>query len=357
MALSMEVNGILYEDALNISVSRSMHNLAGFFEANATANNEELIPVKIGDAIRIFADGTSILNGFVEALEINYDSASHSIYLFGRDRTGDMFDSTVSGPKTYIAPNSFSGVLRSALDAGNMSYIGINNQATDAPDFTDGERLDAEVGQTIHSFLDAYARKLQIVMTTDENGDVLLARAGTVQSGLRLSLGGNIKSASFKKKYNNIFNKYIARSQIDPLSSDDTPAIDVVSQTGSITVDNSVRPSRIIEFNTEEDADNVTSFNRAEFEANIRRANSINYSCVVQGHSVNGSPMKINTLAFVDDAFAGISSDLLIHSIEYSYSLNSGSTTKLQMTYKDAYTLNADRDAREAARQLVGDDY
>ena len=101
---------------------------------------------------------------------------------------------------------------------------------------------------------------------------------------------------------------------------------------------------------------NWQSFNRAKFEANIRRANSVNYSCAIQGHSINGKPFKINTLAFVDDDFCNISSELLIHTIEYRYSLNQGSTSMLQMTYKDAYTLQAQQEARDAARQLVGDD-
>lgn len=356
MALSIEVNGVLYEDTLNIRVNRSMHNFMGYFEADVSANANEVLPVKEGDAVKIFADGSPILNGFIETVEVSYDATSHSIYLSGRDRTGDAFDSTVSGDKVFSAPNSLKDIIRLVLDAGNMQYIGVNEFASDIPDFADGETIEAEVGQTIINFLEPYARKLQVVMTTDENGDISLMRAGTVSSGLRLAKGRNILSASFKKKGDKVFNKYTAVSQLDPIANDEAPAGEIVSQSGSTTIDNKVRSSRVLEFNTEEDTNNEVSFNRAKFEANIRRANSVNYSCAIQGHSINGKPFKINTLAFVDDDFCNISSELLIHTIEYRYSLNQGSTSMLQMTYKDAYTLQAQQEARDAARQLVGDD-
>lgn len=357
MALELEVNGVVYDNALNIRASRSLHNLCGYFEVNSSIDPDNLLPVKAGDAIRVLADGVSVMNGYIETLEVGYDDTSHSIYIFGRDRTGDMFDSTVSGSKSFSAPASFLSIVRSVLDAGNMAHIGIVNQAIDAPDFAAGETIEAEVGQTIFGFLEPYARKLQIVMTTNGDGDVLLLRAGNTSSGLRLARGENIKSASFKKKTTDIFYKYTSRAQLDPLGFDDAPAGEVVNQTGETAVDTSARKSRVLEFNVEEDMDNSTSFNRAQFEANIRRANAVNYSCVVQGHSLNGKPFSINTLAYVDDSFCGIASDMLIHSVEYSYTLNSGSTTKLQMTYKDAFTLNAQQEAREAARQSVGDDF
>ncbi len=357
MALTIEVNGTVYEDALNIRVNRSVHNFCGYFEADTSANPEERLPIKVGDAVRIFADGVSILNGFAELVEVSYDGASHSLYIFGRDRTADAFDSTVSGDKVFKAPNSLEGILRLVLDAGNMTGIGINVLADDIDDFASGESIEAEVGQTIFNFLEPYARKQQVVMTSDENGDIILMRAGTTHSGLRLARGKNILSASFRKKNDKLFNKYIARSQVDPLANDDYPASDIVSQSGETAIDPTIRDSRIIEFNTEEEMNNDTSFNRAEFEANIRRANSVNYSCSVYGHSLNGVPFKVNELAFVDDDFCNISSDLLIHSIEYSYSLSSGSITKFQMTYKDAFTLQAQQEAREASRQTVGSDF
>lgn len=351
--LRMEVNGNVYKDAINISVTRSVNNFCGYFEASSSLNVENLLPLKLGDAITVLADEKLIFNGYIEQLQVQYDSESHEISIAGRDRVCDALDSTVTGDKVFKGPTNLKSVLRAVLDAGGMSAIGIIDEAGGIPDFGDGDTVEAEVGQTIFEFLEPYARKLQVIMTSNEDGDILLMRAGTVHSGLSLVNGENILQASLKKTDDKRFNKYIAKSALNPISNDDADPVDVVSQSGTTATDSDIRSTRVKEFNTEEDMDNDTSFNRANFEANIRRSNSLNYSCVVQGHSINDMPFKINTIATVSDGFADIGGDLLIHTIEYKYSLNGGSLSVFQMTYKDAYTLQAQQSARDAARQLT----
>lgn len=357
MTLSMEVNGIVYNDALSIEVVRSINNFPAYFYVRSSANINDRLPVKVGDAVNILADGTQIFNGFIEDIGVSYDSSSHTISISGRERVADIVDSTVTGNKVFTGPINFKDVIRQVLDAGNMQDIDIIDETGVSLDFAAGERLEAEVGQTIFNFLEPYASKLQVIISSDEAGNLLLLRAGQEHSGLSLVNGENILSASLSKNTAYRFNEYIARAQLNPLSDDNASIEDVSSQVGSSGIDDEIRTSRILEFNVEEDMTSEQSEGRAQFEANIRRVNSVKYTCKVQGHSVNGKPFKINTLASVNDSFCGISADLLIHSITYKLSLNGGSTSALSMTNRDAYTLQAIQDAREAARELTGDGF
>lgn len=356
--LLLEINGSVYENATSIRVYRSLYNFLGQFDAYTTANENDALPVKVGDVVRVLADRSPIFNGYIESIGVRYDNGSHEISISGRDKTCDVLDSTVFGQKTYKGAINLKSVAEKVLLNNGISGISVLDQSlTNVYDFKSGERIQAEVGQTIYEFLDKYARKIQVVMTTNEDGNIVFYRGSAEDSGLNLKFGENILSASFSKKNSDRFNKYIARSQLDPLSNQSLSADDIVNQTGQTAVDSEIRQGRILEFNTEEEMNNDLSFDRAAFEANIRRANSINYSCVVQGHSVNGSIFKVNSLAYVSDDFCKIASKMLIHSVEYSYSLGSGSRTKLEMTYKDAFTLDAQQKQRDQARQSVGDEF
>ena len=99
--------------------------------------------------------------------------------------------------------------------------------------------------------------------------------------------------------------------------------------------------------------------NRATWEANIRRARSFEYEATVQGHSRNaqGDIWRVNQLVRVLDQFAGIDAILLIKKVSFESSLNSGNTTKLCMVVKDAYSLQAEQDAREARANTQGDKF
>ena len=357
--LTIEVNGVNYETALSIRVRRSIHNFLGFFDVESSTDPKNLLPIKVGDEIKVLADGKQILFGFVDRLKMRQSAEDHTITFSGRDRTSDVFDSTVTGDLKFQGPISFIDVLRQTLDAGNLNAIDIIDEVGFIDNFTDQDTIAYEVGTTIFNFMEPYARKQQFLMTTNETGNILLMRGSSENLGIDLihqvnNLQNNVISSTYEKNIELRFNRYIAKSQLNPFGSDAEPA-DIADQSGESPPDSEIRTSRIMTFNVEEDANNDVSFNRAEFEANIRRANSLNYSAVVQGHTVNGEILKVNRIAFVRDDFAGfVSSKMLVHTIEFNYSLRTGSTTTLSLTFPDAFTLAVEQSARDAARSELG---
>jgi len=361
--LTAEINGNIYSDAVAIGCSRSLKQLYGRFNIIATANKDDALPVKYGDIVKILADGNVILVGYIENISVNYGERNHIIRISGFDRTVDMSDSSVTGQKTFNGNIGFEDIARTVLDNGNMDFIDIVNEAGEITDFTSNDIINAEVGQSIFDFLEKYARKKQFILTTNENGDLLMCRASNDRLGANLvHLKGNntnnVLNASFNIGGGNRYNKYICRSQLNPYSqSGNIKAQNIANQSGETGIDEFVRTSRILEFVTEHDEDNASVSDRAQFEANTRRANSVDYTANVQGHSIDGNPFKVNRLAFINDDYANISSDMLLHTINYIYSVDEGSITELSFSYPDAFSLNAKQSEKAKARSKIGDGF
>lgn len=362
MSLSIQVNGVTYNEAESIRYRRSLLDFCGFYSVSSSANESELLPVKIGDKIKIFADGEQVLIGYIDNLSVTVGSGNHKIEFSGRDRTCDAFDSTVVGTKSFANDIGYVSVLRSVLDAGEMSSIGITNEAGNITNFSETDNVSAEVGETIFDFANRYAAKLGFLLTSNEDGNILLCQAGSEKLGFNLlhengNSENNILSSSYKKTIENRFNKYTAVSQLGTygLGDEITPE-NVVDQSGETGIDENIRSSRNLTFEVEELSGNESCGIRANFEANIRRAKSLNYCCNIQGHSYDGEPFKVNRLATINDDFSNIYAEMLLHTVEMNWSLR-GSTSRLSFSYKDAFTLQAALDKRSANRSSYGDDF
>jgi prophage tail gpP-like protein len=72
---------------------------------------------------------------------------------------------------------------------------------------------------------------------------------------------------------------------------------------------------------------------------------------VVQGHGVDGAIWEPNMLVDVDDDFNKISSTLLIRSVRFDQDIGGGETTLMDLTYRDAYQLQAEQTRRDALEE------
>jgi len=209
----------------------------------------------------------------------------------------------------------------------------------------------ASVGEGLFDFIEKYARKRQVLLSSDGDGNIVLNRAGTSRALTPLlnKLNGqsnNIKSGNISYDTTQRFNKYIMQSQLNNSAvsnSSGTNTQDAVSQEGQAT-DNKIRASRQIELVSNSSDSSVTLKDLASWHANLRRVRGTIYDVVVQGFYQDESNTRLwvnNELVRVEDDFADVKATLLIRSVRYKFDLESGSTTKLSLVDKDAYTLEA----------------
>lgn len=358
--LTLRVNGTEYNNAIRITVERSLKSFCDLFTAVSSANSDSVLPVKMGDRIEVLADGLIVFTGFVEVIQARYSATEHRIAISGRSITCDLVDSSVKGDKEFNGSITLVDLIKLVVKDLGLDLTVINNSGIN-PTFKQEEITSAEVGESCFSFLEKYARRHQIILTSNHLGQIELVRASKASLGIDLyrldnDVNNNIISADFTADFSKRFNTYKVQSQQSPLSLLGNEPEDLVSQSGEAT-DSVIRKTRFLEFDSEEEQDNETSFNRAAFEANIRRANSVNYSATIYGHSNNGQNFELNTLSNIQDNFAQVNSTMLLHTVKYSFDNDNGSLTTLDYTFQDAFTLQAERDQLEAKKESVGNGF
>ena len=344
--ITIEVDDKEYTDFKAASVFRSVDTLAGSFQFEASPKPGIKYPIRVAQACEVFVDGVRQINGFVEGVGVSYSPSGHQITISGRDKSADLIDSTVGPDVDLNGPISLGGISRATIKAMGLRMDVIENVAS-LEIFKSTEIASAELDKTGFDFLESFSKQRQAFITGDGNGNLVITRAGTTKAvtALQNIIGGeqnNIKSSSTNNDDVARFNRYQVQAQLNPSSSDVSfGAATIVDQTGS-AIDGDIRSTRRLYFVAEESADGTTSKQRAEWEANIRRAQSRKYTATVAGFSQeDGSLWQPNTLVTVNDEFASIKADMLIWSTSFSYDLGGGSVTTLECVPPDALSLIA----------------
>jgi len=356
----LEINGIRYRGFESISVSKSMEAFTGQFSFTSSVNEivvngERVIenPIKAQDVARIFIDDELIITGTVETLNISYDAASHVISVGGRDKTGDLVDS--SAKETAYKEKSFPRLIEIVLKEHGFNDIKVINNVPDiqtldsvaaSPNsngFTENV-VTAEFGQSIFQFLDTYARKLQVLLTTDPDGNIVITREGSQNSGGALI-------STFSNRNNNILTANIDINTGDRFNVVEYSSQSLENNIGSVfptgsSKDVVIRATRTISINNSESTNSEYLSELAKWSVNVRRAKGERYNCRFQGYYNDaGLIWKQNTLVQVIDDKCQLNGTFLIQGVTYSKSLE-GSFTDLVIVNQGAFTLDVDKAVR-----------
>jgi prophage tail gpP-like protein len=371
--MTLEANGVTYDGFTSARTSVCMEDLSGEFSFSSVNIKNIFTPIKIGDKCKIYVNGKSVINGYVEKIDADYDVKSHNIFISGRDKTCDVIDSSVGDKITFSGGISLVEMTKQTL--AKMNITGINVSTTVSMDpFKSSELENSEVCETVHTFLLKYAKKRQVLMTTDGSGNIIFVRSSknTIKTVLTSSYNSKstILNAAVKFDDTKRFYKYILNSQVNPSSLGDDPyeliKAEKAYNVAAVAYDTDIRPSRTYNFQAEtphkETATSplVTKWSdlkaysssaikaapdadkRTIWESNIRRARALTYTCSVYGFSPIDDPNIIwrpNLLVNVIDEILNFTSQLLIRSVVYDYSLDEGSKTTLELVDKQTFDL------------------
>jgi prophage tail gpP-like protein len=346
----LEVNSRQYENFTSIECNVAMDNISGVFSFEATSAKKIAFPIKAGDKCRVLIDDEPIITGFIDIIEITRGANSHLVNIVGRDKTSDAIDATIGALDEFNAPISLTDVIKKTLANADISDIDVINLVPDLQPFAAGELISGEIGNKVFSFLENHARKKQVVLSSDGDGNIVITRASkTLIASALVSVDGNqfnnVTSSSAKVDFSQRYHKYVVHSQANPVANlGGQPNISASVSIKGEAIDDEVRNSRILNIKAEQPTDLAGAKLRAEWEKNIRRARSIRYSCSVQGHRapVSKVPWRPNLLVKVLDDSVDINADMLINAVTYQFSNEGGSTSTLALIDKNAYTLEND---------------
>lgn len=354
----LEVNGIKYEGFTEISVNSSLENFCSSFSF-ATTLKEKLSflgdktgkftnDIKLQNKVKIYIDDIKILTGYIEAIDLDYDSQSHNIVYSGRDIGGDMVDSSII-QATYKQRN-FAMLVQIVLAKNGFASVKVINKAG-LLFLEQTEVIATEDGEKVFDFLDRYAKKLQVIIKINRDGDLEIVREddNVVKNMLinNRTKDNNILSAKLQLTTKDRFNVINVYSQANNRKHTTTS----ISQKGT-AIDSAIRNTRRISLNMNTASQSKTLSALAQWNVNVRRAKGSRYICkVVDFYSERIENIQIfklnynqvwqpNTLVDIVDEVAQIEGTFLIQGVEFTQSV-SGSFTTLDIVEKGSFTDSA----------------
>ena len=343
--ITLEVNGVDYDNFVSATVSIRLDALTNTFSFEAVAPKNEPLPFKGGNPCKINVDGELALTGFIEVVSVRYDHESHVVTVSGRDKTGDLLDSTLDALDDIYGENlTLKLLIERVIKSLNLD-IKVIDQANPNP-FDGAHDISApEPGDNAFSFIEAHARKRQVLLTSNQNGDIVIAKnsetlgLGSVQHIIGAE-DNNVISADFTYDTTGRFNLYKLASSLNPIAlnfAGDTSTAAIVNQSGVVT-DNDIRKGRQLILVSETSLASSSCEDRAKWEADIRKSRGLIYSAVVDGFRSGDNLWEINRLYQIVDDFVGKEEIMLCNSIDFNWGLD-GATTALGFVGKNAYSL------------------
>jgi prophage tail gpP-like protein len=310
------------------------------------------------------------LTGYIEALDVSYDTGSHSISFTGRDQTADLIDGSINVDGSVFSGGTLPALILHTLAATGNDDIRLQfsrglKESLDANPFVEGEGASAGVGDSIFNYLESYCRKRQVIMTTNGFGGVKLitsndsvTRAAKIINKMEdLNGTNNVLKGSLKLNSSKRFHFYICSSsgnasQVNaPRDSAEVVSQDSMASTAGEFEDTFIRPNRAKHFQAEQSSNASDCQARAEWEYNLALGQYLTYMVDVEGHSdANGQAWNLNDLYRVQDDFAGLDEPLLLKSIHWKFDTGTGSTTSLTFVLPIAYKNAGDSPASKKSK-------
>lgn len=361
MSLALEVGGMIYSNWIEATVERRLTAATGTFSFTAASDYKLPFPIPRGQAVTVLVNGKPVLTGFVDRISVSYDARGHSISIEGRDKTADIVDSKVDHKIEFKAPISLEEVARRTLSENGVTDVSVKNEVSGLEPFSEGDLISAHVGESLFEFIEKYARKRQVLVTTDGKGNLVLTRASTVNTDIQLNnvVGGTsntIKAARVDYDDSDRFNTYKFYSQGNP--SGDSAKTGTGKKLTNVTgeyIDSDVRASRKFHAIAESSSDIVTLEKRAKWEGQVRKAKSVKFTATVVGHGPTdgGDPYMVNTLVQVNDDFSDLRQQLLIIGVVSKLSSGGGSTTELELVSAESFALLNDKAERRTEKEYT----
>lgn len=350
--ITIEIDGVNFEDFETGGVSRRFDEFCGTFDFKCSKDDADDFNIDEQSYCTIYVNGKKVMTGVIDKVSPSEDANSSSVNITGRDITCDIVDSTLPTSISLSGEFDLVTVVEKVIEALELQdLIKVINNIPDLKKFTPADVVSSEIDKNAFDFLNEYAQKVSAILITDEDGNIVITRAGekTVPDKILNQFGNpenNVLSSSAGYDFSERYYKYIVVSQSNATTEKKEITLDSVSQKG-IAYDEAVRKSRVKVIKADNSCNSETCQEIATLEANVRRANSLKYNCSVAGYQLNnGDLYSINTLMTVIDDDNFIESQLMVKGVSFEF--GDGSITNLEFAPLDAYTLKANLDEIDA---------
>lgn len=328
-AVTLFVNKLIYSGWEDLRITRELNTAASDFQLRLTDKwkpDQEPWEINSGDAVHIHMGKLSVLTGWVDSMQPSFNATKRSIVMAGRSKTADLVDCSVTGANEYV------DITLQALAEKLCAPFGIPVYFRTSPG-APFPKVTIKQGEKVFELFDRLARQRKLVMVVNYEGGLEFLTVGGKRAGTELVQGVNVLSGSSNSNKTNRFSKYIVKGQnlsfLGDASQSSTPI-------GEFT-DEGVTRFRPLVLVNDGTTDAKTAADRAQYEANIRAAKSLEAEIEVQGwYKADGKLWEINEEVFCNVGAIGLRRWMLINKVTFNKNA-SGTTTILSLIRKDAY--------------------
>ena len=330
--VKLKTNGKIFDGWISGSVTKSIQAVAGSFDltyVDKWVGQDERWQIKEGDECVLVYNDTPVITGYVEKLGVKYDATSRTLSLSGRDKTGDLVDSS-----TQQSAKSFKGVSLAEMANKLCAPFGIKVIAKSSAANTIIEKASTQVGGTAWETIDKLARYQGVLVYPDGQGAIIFADVAKDVS-YSITEGANLLAIDVQTDCGQKYQKYVVAISVG--GADNKHRVEVAEVN-----DSSVRRPRIKEVTINKQGTKADALARAKWELAQATAKSFKLTITAKLWG-EVTPYEINSLIKVNAPNAGISGIFLLGSVKFSIDSAGGLKTDLSLVLKDAYNPQPDR--------------
>ncbi len=367
LSIKLADAGVEWTRWTHASVSRDLQNISGGFELEyiddgriAQSLPDLLMPppffqiVRAGMACIISIDGETVLDGYIDDVNISWEASSLRASITGRDKTGDLVDCAAlpDGPSEFRKVDLLTVARTVCAPYGITASADVDIGET-------FERLALAPHETAMAFLEKGARQRSVLLVSDGIGGLLLTRGGTTRGAAPLTRPGNIAGGGLRSTWRTRFSDYYVKGQTDtrrataggapalsslvvPPSSGYEPNYAVQTTARSTTLmTGHARDPEITRYRptvrlTRSQSGMSTTQEQAEWALRVARGQADVLTYTVLEWRGNGELWRPNTRVQVTDPYADLDKEMLIAGVHFTYG-EDGQKTQLRLVGVTAY--------------------
>jgi prophage tail gpP-like protein len=374
--IALKIDGKVIDRWTRVELVHDMGELAASFEL--TVHDDERAkgtwewttpagdgePMNWGRAAEITIDGETWLKGWIDDVcsEAGEQGGGY-VTISGRDKTGDLVDC----PPDPRGKHEYKKIKLEEFAKKICEPFGIKVKC-DVDTSPVLDKATVEAGETVISALAKYAKQRAVIITSDRVGGILITRSGKQKAIDEIHFPGNVTRVRATFSARERFSDYFVKGQSEknggrrpetaalnvseepkdeapeqPAPATDSP-LDKPGGAGAHVMGHAKDPDvtrwrpHIAMSRTQ--AKDVDAQKQAEWEMRTRRAkgDKMDYSYRGITGGPEQKPWQMNTVAFVEDDYAGLSSEQLIAGVSITYD-ERGEMTRLRVTGREAFDL------------------
>ncbi|MCZ6928674.1 phage tail protein [Serratia marcescens] len=205
--LTLNVDGKIWGGWTEMTINRSLDNIAGEFDLTITARWSAAAPrsIKPGQACSVSIGNDRVMTGYIDDFIPSYDAENVALRVLGRDKTGDLVDSSVVDKSGQWRGQKLEQLAATICKPYGIEVI----NETDTGEAFGGITL--EQGETGFELLNRLAKQRGVLITSDAWGRLVITRASTQRASVALVLGENILAARGRFSWRERASQYIVK--------------------------------------------------------------------------------------------------------------------------------------------------